>query len=75
VINNLYSAHLENSDDCDKINILNPNPVDDVPGGDLVWTQIYEIETTPALGLKWSRTTSQSQLMKLLKIDPRNIVS
>ena len=42
---------------------------------DPIWKEIREIETTPALKMTWTKTNSQDRLMKLLKIDPRNIVS
>ncbi len=74
MINDLFSNPIESKDKCDKVNVLNPNPVPE-DRGDGVWTQIYEIETTPALVLNWSKTATQEQLMKLLRIDPRNMVS
>ncbi len=42
---------------------------------DSIWQEIHEIETTPALKMTWTKTNTQDRLMKLLKIDPRNIVS
>ena len=80
VIADLFSRPSDDdNEDCDKkveqskhSKILNMNS-----GGkdDLVWTRIREIETTPALGMTWNKANWQSCLMKLLKIDPRNIVS
>ena len=58
--------------------VLNPNPGksgDSNGAGDPIWVKIYEIETTPALSMIWAKTSTQNRLMKLLKIDPRNIVS
>jgi hypothetical protein len=79
VIADLFSRPSDDNEDCDKkveqsehSKILNMNT-----GGedDRVWTRIREIETTPALVMTWTKANSQSCLMKLLKIDPRNIVS
>jgi hypothetical protein len=79
VIADLFSRPSDDNEDCDKkkeksehSKILNMNV-----GGedDRVWSRIREIETTPALGMTWNKASSQSSLMKLLKIDPRNIVS
>ena len=77
VISDLFSSQdndcdkVEKGDELDSTKVLNPSSNPD----DRVWTKIHEIETTPALGMTWNKTNSQNCLMKLLKIDPRNIVS
>ena len=65
------AADADDDDDCDKSRSKILNPASD---GDPVWLRIHEIETTPALGMTWTKAASQDRLMKLLKIDPRNIV-
>ena len=48
--------------------ILDPN--DDSK----VWCQIQAVEETPALKMTWSKTKSNERWMKMLKIDPNNMV-
>ena len=69
VISDLFSpsANDDVDDSCDRSKALDPM-------ADPIWMKIHEIETTPALGMTWSKATTQDQLMKILKIDPRNIV-
>ncbi len=42
---------------------------------DIIWRQIYNIQSTPALGLKWKESRARGRLLPLLKVDPNNVVS
>lgn len=45
------------------------------PTDDSIWQLIKEVESTPALGYGWSKSTANETLMKKLNIDVKNIVS
>ena len=40
-----------------------------------VWLQIHNIQSTPALNLKWKETQTRQRLLTFLNIDPKNVVS
>ena len=40
---------------------------------DVIWSQIYNIEKTPALKLSWKQTSLNRKIFELLKVDPENV--
>ncbi len=41
---------------------------------DMLWAQVHNVSTTPALNQKWKECVTRARLLTYLRIDPNNVV-